>query len=1543
MLDCNCLIHPFQNDPGTSQRQRIMDELLSGAAKIDARTLADLLDYFVQLSRHINYYDLDLNVSDWQPFFKNSTPFAIASIIKYPVQNAEENFALYNSLFDKKPSATGLQLITFFIYYRFINKINDWHLTLKDSGLPLESDIEVMIKNKLREPVMAFIRYANAAMKSYSIKRIDFTSLQQNEVWGIGLTDLYAIDNSFKTGTKNKFKRINNLYNDFTTLYPAFLDAIKTLSIGAEKNLEQSFIPFKEELQKKHQPQLALLFAFLNMFRQLQDDLNKYTRRHLDFFYKDILQFKSAAAVPDKAHIVFEIQKQLKNYLVKKGIKVKDGKDDNKQEMLFSLDDDIVVTKTTIADKRTLFLNNQDAYAQTYIEGVYMAPVAEKADGVEQDFPDDPKNFPTVGAKYSKYIDPETKLIKPYPNARLGFILGSQVLFLQAGSSRTINIDLDCYLDSSLCDEIASLIGGPPKNCCDDNAGPAAVKETYPNFYLPEKFFNDVNNALAATYYYFNQDLLKQAVKKGIGNDLAAKLRTLFLLEQNPIYDPGKPIDYCTNCPSQKDKYEGICLEADYFLAFTPAEIEILSVWIKPRKPLNLLFSGEKDWVEPIIGKPVGDPLFPLNFSISLGALSFSGGKFRFTLTMKAVLTPDKPAVTFYDKEKLNEDFGTTQPVAKIELDDKIKLIDIPLQNKTSPPANSGTNCCVQTPDCCLVITEPEDKHTISLYHFFRNVLVDTASNAAKSIITVDVCGLKNFVVQNDESVMDVNGLIYPFGTRPDVPDFDVVNPKPLPQNLVGPNFYIGSPEILCKNWNQLFVNIKWKDQPGDFNDYYKAYILRGAVFGLNKDDFQINIAVMENGKWTPEDAHALPNPPPLTTTLNNGFNNRPLFEDDGSSAFCGARTGFDQTIQVSHSFFTGLDKKFKLTQDKVTKLDVNTRNGFLKINLQNQDFCHKDYAIVLARQMMALGRLPNELLTNAVYKDSSSNTVFVFSDAFNIIDSLATDVTNASNNADSTKLATQQTVDDIAATIDPTADAADANTKANNTKTAANAALVDITSLTAANSLFPFFTAVNRDKLEALIPNEPWTPTISNISLDYEAAANLADVDLIHLYPYTGTYKSEEIELEPTLFPTFCDEGTLFLGLKDLVPGDNLNILFQLAEATSDSESDPEDVFWYYLDSNIWKPLRNGFEVIDDATKNLTTSGIIKLSLPANMTKDNTVMPKNLHWIKAAIAKNSRAVSETIAIIPQAILSTFTNDDANDKLRLSKPLVAGSISKLNDADASVKSVGQPFDSFNGAVPEIEKQFYVRVSETLRHKGRGIQAFDYERLALQAFPQVYKAKCINHSFALNAHIYSNDFPYAPGYIILAVIPDLNKLKAGNSFEPKVPVSMIEDIQTYIRKRISPFVRFRAMNPRYEKINFCLRVQLIKGKDENYFKEKLKQDIREFLAPWAVGLYDKLTFGQCIYRSDIIRLLETSDYVDFITDFRMAKENQSPSADAVKICPDTPRSILIAGDIEVCIEKPGCETWSTDYKKCGEQDSVVAPCDTKPALITDYCK
>ena len=1577
-----------------------MEDLLSGSAQIDGRSLADLLDYFVQLSQHINYYHTDLSVSDWKPFFRKSTPFVLAAMTKYNQEAIREKAAFYTQLFDKQPSEAGLQLLIHYFFYGVIDKLNTWHQQVKDSELPVAFALEKLIKDKLQSPTRQFIGHANAAVQGYCIKPLDLYRLYDNSVWGFDVTHLYSIDASFKSKAATRWERLIILRDSVLSLLSPFLDVIQVATTSAELSMEQSLLPLKAELQERHSPHLAILFAFLKLFRYLQDDLNGFTKKHLDFFYQQVLQLKTREATPDKAHIVVEIQKQLDQYLLKEGLLVKDGKDNNKAEVLFALDDEIVVNQAQVADQRTLFLNHQTYSETTYLEGAYIAPDVSKADGVDKDFPEGKaRSFSTLGAKDSKYIDPEHSFIQPYPNARLGFVLASPVLLLQEGT-RTVNITLACLLTDDYCKELTDV---PPNldPCCEgrEEHGEGEKKESA-RFEAACELYEKVQKALETRYYYVSQPLIEEAIKKGVGVALIDRLKKM--LTTQTTQEEG---DICY-CPVEEVRYDRVFTQEDFYREITEQERVLLMDIISPRTALRLSFSGEKEWVSPNEIKSIAMTPEPADFTCGP-----EGSIYPFTLAIKAVLTSDQPSVTFYDSEQLKEDLNTTMPVVKIELDETVKL--------DWPPPEQDQKCCLDR--------KPKDESVaVSLYHFFRNVTVQKEGTE----IQVEVCGLKNLVVQNDESVQDVNAPIYPFGTRPDVVDFDVdtiskvycltqaliddavangitnttedhleailgakkshqlpsnledfLNIIPVAadrptvqslfndptkkycqRNLVGPNFYIGSKEVFCKEWNDVFININWKDRPVNFNEYYKAYWVDPtdySNYGINEEDFQINIAVLDNGLWRKEKDHALPNSPPPNTVLNPDTrdNNRPLFEDDSQTVFCAPENPREQTIHVANTFFDGYEQDFWLDSAKLDRYTVNTPFGFLRINLQNQDFLHKNYALVMARQMMALGKFPNEFMEGATYSDAGG-TVFVFESTALKLAELDSLITQTRDEADAARTSAQTLNSRVTQARDPGSDGAEDITDAEfTTNPNLNAPLQDTVThagdafdraddtrdkyIEIKNNLgiFDFITGKLVDKLAVLIPNEPWTPIIKELSLDYTATATAKDIDLIHLYPYEGTYKHEAIAQQPTLLPTFCDEGTLFLGLQDLVPGSNVNLLFQLAEATADSEADREDVRWHYLDNNQWKALRPGFEVLDDATHGLTTSGIVELALPANMTSDNTILPKGLHWIKAAISHNSRSVSETIGIHAQAVRATFTNQAANDRQRLQQALPAGSLAKLQVADARVKKVNQPYDSFDGRVPEVGGHYYVRVSEHLRHKGRAIQKFDYERLALEAFPQLFKVKCINHSFALNAHRYVNDFPVAPGYVLLAVIPDLNQLKANASFEPRVPVSLLEAVREYLRKRTSPFVRLRVMNPRYERVHFCLKVKFYPGKDIAYYQEKLKRDIRDFLAPWAIGQYDKLTFGQCIYRSDMVRFLETRDYLDYILDLKMKHEKEEVIDDQPRVCPLTPRSILIAGSLDVCVTSQDCETW----EKCYDANQQEVDCCGHPKIaLVDDC-
>jgi hypothetical protein len=1409
MIDCKKLIHPFQNDPGVSQSQRVIDELLSGTAKIDGRTLADFLNFFVKLAPHINYYDSNLQISDWQPFFKKSFPFLLASISAYNPEFINEKFSFYTTIFQKKPTPAGLQLSLSYTFYNIIKKINEWYLATKDTKLQIVTTLEQNIQNKLQQPLKQFVSAANASRKWYCTNPIDLTDISANPFWNLELPDQYSIDNSFMSAGKSNAKRMVALQKEIVAIMPAFLDGIKAISAQAVLDLPQSFNIDTDTLSQKNAPHLALLFCFLKIFQQQQENLNGFTGKHLDYFYKQVLKIRPQDAIPDKTNIVFQLQNQVPNRLLQKNTLVKDAQDINKADIEFSLDDDIVVNEAQVTDIRTLFLNNQTAFEKTYVEGVYMAPNATKANGVDKDFSDtQPKNYPTLGSKYSEFIPAAKTTPAQYPGARIGFILASEILLLDK-AKRTIDIKITCKLNEN-CKSAPGLIKktNTTKNVPVD-------EEVYPSFIPSQDLYDAVRPALSETYVYITEDLIRQAIKKGIEKTVEDSIRSHLIDHCKKSLCEEKIVFYKEETTVEYNKWTESFLKINDKLTLLQGDalMKLLDEIFIPRQALKVSFSGDKDWILPDRG------------NLAIGIRS-SEKLSDYHLHISAFLTADQEAVTFYNKTNLKEDFSTTQPLIKIELDDVLKVSLEKILRENRGLTNISDDCCLDRP------TEPCGRE-VSLYHFLRNLnIIDTK-------IEVGVCGLKNFIVQNDEILENINAPIYPFTARPKVNN----------------NFYIGSEEIFLKNWKNIWINVNWKDLPAHFHEYYHDYkkecpellniegdrkILltkeSGKSRSIHHDDFLMRVSYLQEDDWydTKGEKECICDGgaydlifPPLEKPLSPCFESIDQFGKD-----------FNKRYHYSPDSFAGLpQRKKEAVYTGIKKYDGNATNCFLRMTLKCIDFQHDIYPIILASYLINLAKTE---IARETQRISIGNP-----------------------------------------------------------------------------------------------PNQPWTPIISNMSIDYTAVAGPDNIDLIHLYPYDGTYKQVELKLQPTVFAPFCDEGTLFLGLQNLVPGSNVNILFQLAEATSDSESDPQTVYWYYLADNKWTELRPGFEVIDDATDNLTRSGIIKFSFPNNISSGNTVMPQNLYWIKATVPQNSGAVSELISVYAQAMSATFTNQPANDKLRLSTPLAAGSVSKLSVPDSNIKQVSQPGPGFGGTAQEIQgPAYYLRVSELLRHKGRAIQKFDYERLALQEFPELFKVKCINHSFALNANNYVNDFPVAPGYVLLAVIPDLNILQAGNSFEPKVPVSILEDIETKMRARSSPFVRFRAMNPRYEKMKFCITVQLMPDKDPIYFPEKLKEDLREFLAPWAVGKYDKLSFGECVNKSDIVNFIETLEYVDYIVELLMFEEEAKSRVESqVEICPKTPRSILIAGEIDVSIQLIECEKWNPNDP----------PCDHKKILINNHCK
>lgn len=371
--------------------------------------------------------------------------------------------------------------------------------------------------------------------------------------------------------------------------------------------------------------------------------------------------------------------------------------------------------------------------------------------------------------------------------------------------------------------------------------------------------------------------------------------------------------------------------------------------------------------------------------------------------------------------------------------------------------------------------------------------------------------------------------------------------------------------------------------------------------------------------------------------------------------------------------------------------------------------------------------------------------------------------------------------------------------------------------------------------------------------------------------------------------------EAALYIGLEGVIAPQNVSLLFQVAEGTAmDDDRDPPKINWSYLSENQWKvlPLAN---VILDTTYGLQTTGIVLLDIPEDATAQNTIMTAGLHWIAASVDSDSHRLPYLVKIVAQAVPARFS-DQGNAPEHYDAALPASSITSMLDKPEEIKTVEQPFASFNGVPAEIGKEFYMRVSERLRHKNRAITTSDYEKLILEYFPSVFKVKCITHTDPnclcrdINAEPEDACSPrdpqqekkpviccgpqVAPGHVLVVPIQDLKNRNAIDILQPRTSYRVLREIEAFLKKRTSPFVKIHARNPVYEEVLTAFRVQFYNGLDKGFFLGRLNEELREFLAPWAFDASTDVVFGSQIYASSVINFIEKRPYVDFITDFMM---------------------------------------------------------------------
>jgi hypothetical protein len=408
-------------------------------------------------------------------------------------------------------------------------------------------------------------------------------------------------------------------------------------------------------------------------------------------------------------------------------------------------------------------------------------------------------------------------------------------------------------------------------------------------------------------------------------------------------------------------------------------------------------------------------------------------------------------------------------------------------------------------------------------------------------------------------------------------------------------------------------------------------------------------------------------------------------------------------------------------------------------------------------------------------------------------------------------------------------------------------------------------------------LPNEPISPSLKSISLDYilesnellsASSKNLSESSNIifthiHPYGYEKMYPNQSKSLY-SFVPIIDSDNQFIIGIDKIFAGQELNIYFELEEIKSKYNiNDNYYIQWFYLASNIWKPIVDK-NILSDTTNNLIQSGIVKFITPIDINNKNTIFNDDLYYLKVTIknVQNFKKKLKNIFINGVLIERIFSDSNYNEIFSLPEK----SIDKPFINQPEIDTVLQPYRNFNGRQKENEDNFYVRISEMLRTKNRFITVRDITQAILKNFSNISLVECLGNGFqdSINKNI----------DLIITLIPKFTRIETYDVDNfPIIDTELLFQVKKYVQNLISDDIQLTISNPIYEKVKVICEVSFkeVRGtQDIKIFTNLLNQDIIEFIAPWIkFGSEDEIIIDNMINTDELIDYIKNKPYIDTV--------------------------------------------------------------------------
>ncbi len=346
-------------------------------------------------------------------------------------------------------------------------------------------------------------------------------------------------------------------------------------------------------------------------------------------------------------------------------------------------------------------------------------------------------------------------------------------------------------------------------------------------------------------------------------------------------------------------------------------------------------------------------------------------------------------------------------------------------------------------------------------------------------------------------------------------------------------------------------------------------------------------------------------------------------------------------------------------------------------------------------------------------------------------------------------------------------------------------------------------------------LPNPPYRPLLSGMRLD--CARRISDADgaltLHHLLPFEGLGEAVPLAGSP-LFAPLPAHATLDIALDGARPDDRQSLLIRLGATDVPITGSPS---YAYRAADGWQALPDTAG-LTDGTAGFQMTGIVGVTLPGDAAP--IAGESDALWLRITLP--GAAVPPIIGVTANGLSATRV---LGDDVTVLAPVPAGTITKLPGMPG-VARVVQPLASIGGRAADDPSALRRNVTERVRHRGRGVTAWDIERLTLDAFPGIARTRVIT------AGDPAHPAPAAGTVVVVVPAPDSGDAMLDPD-RPRTSPQLRGAIATYLGARTSAFAQPSVVDPVYVPVDVSARLA-IRGDDDG----AIEAAIAALLSPLA---------------------------------------------------------------------------------------------------------